>query len=102
MREALGVQVVQGVLEVVVPALLVLVGRRVVDALAAVEDPLQPDLGVLCLPRVELGLEFFESPAVELGADEVEAFEGEESAMFRCWTDVTFRASFIPVKRVRV
>lgn len=79
MSEPVGVQLRQGELEVAVP---------VVDALAAVEDPLQSDGGVLGVPLVKLGLELFKGAAVELGADKVKALRGVSRVPFSRARDV--------------
>lgn len=80
MREPVGIQIVQGPLQVALARLLLIVkSGLVIDALAAVEDPLQ--LGVLVIfPELgKLGPEFFEGAALKLGADEVEALRGVSS-----------------------
>lgn len=66
MREAVGVQVFQGEFEVLI---------LVVDALAAVEEPLQTYSTETWLPVFEQGREFFvsEFAAFKLGADKVKA-----------------------------
>lgn len=79
MGEAVGVQLRQGELDIAVP---------VVDALSTVEDPLQPDGGVLGIPLVKLGLELFEGAAVELGADKVKALRRVSRVPFSRARDV--------------
>lgn len=76
-RETVDFQIVQGPLQITLPAVAFLVNRGlVVDALAAVENPLQPGVLVIFLKLAELGPEFFEGAALKLGADEIKTLRG--------------------------